>query len=221
MEQEGVIKYQLFFAREALDISPALLKELNLAREQMMQNGLIGQDDARYDGYGFGNISLRCDETQTSQQNATKAIFFISGTQTGKLSDLDAKHLSKVSQIDPTHNKLYASGWVEPSSEAMTHGVLYQLDERCQAVIHVHSPDIWQLRHELNLPATPQEIPYGTPEMALAVQALASPLLENKRNILFCMDGHEDGVVAAGSSLHECSRLIINSLQAAKQLAKH
>lgn len=216
MEQEGVIKYQLLFTRHALDISPAHIKDLNLAREKMIQSGLIGQDDTRYQGYGFGNISLRCPDTQ-----ASAASFLISGTQTGELGYLGAEHLAKVSQIDPEQNKLYASGLVEPSSEGMTHGVLYQLTERCQAVIHVHSPDIWQQRDTLALPSSPQEIPYGTPEMAAAVEQLARPLLQRKDNILFCMDGHEDGVVAAGGSLQECCELILATLQASQQLSRH
>jgi ribulose-5-phosphate 4-epimerase/fuculose-1-phosphate aldolase len=97
----------------------------------------------------------------------------------------------------------------------MTHGVLYQQSAQIKAVVHVHSPEIWASADVLNLASTAKEIPYGTPEMAYAVQQLSSELMLGKPYlpILFVMKGHEDGVVAAGASLAQCTNLLLKTLK--------
>lgn len=206
MEKEGVIKYRLAFKSRNLKPDYASLAEINCYRQKMLALGLIGQDNTRYEGYGFGNISLRCKKGNES--------FWISGTQTGHIPMLSASHLCLVTQTYPEKNTVVAQGQIKPSSESMTHSVLYQLDEQTNAVIHIHSPDIWHKSTKLGLPATPAEIPYGTPQMAKAVKQLAS--LRTARPIVFSMRGHEDGIVAAGQSLDECATAIINILERTK-----
>jgi len=206
MEREGVIKYSLDFKGQALNLPDKTLAALNICRTAMIQQALLGQDARRYAGYGFGNISLRCTPSSSA--------FYISGTQTGHETKLSKTHLAYVTGIDIEQNTLIAQGETEPSSEGMTHGVLYRQSEQIQAVVHVHSPDIWQHADALNLPSTPETIPYGTPEMARAVQQLCSRLMLHKPYlpIVFVMKGHKDGVVAAGASLAQCTKILLEYL---------
>jgi len=214
IEQEGVIKYTLDFQRQAVSASHKVLREMNACRSMMIDNGLLGQDTSRYGGYGFGNISCRSAEPAST--------FLITGSQTGHIKSLSNTSLSCITDINIEQNTLRAYGEIEPSSESMTHGVLYQQSDQIQAVVHVHSPDIWRNAEALNIASTAKEIPYGTPEMACAVQQLSSELMLGKAPlpILFVMKGHEDGIVAAGSSLAQCTHILLDTLQRSKQWSK-
>ena len=209
MEQEGVIKYCLVFQAETFPIAPFLLTQINNCRSKSKQLQLIGQEPHRYDGYGYGNISIRLCENSSE--------FLISGTQTGACEILSATDIACVTEIDTKQNTLCAKGETEPSSEAMTHGVLYQLSSNINAVVHVHSPDIWSCSDAIGLANTAQDIPYGTPEMAAAVTNLAASLLSaHGFPFVFVMKGHEDGVVVAGETMQQCTNLLLELLERAK-----
>jgi len=211
MEQEGVIKYSLVFQAETLPIAPHLLAQLNTGRGTCKQLHLIGQETHRYDGFGYGNISIRSASSNSE--------FLISGTQTGVLEALLDTDIACVTQIDTKQNTLCAKGRTEPSSEAMTHGVLYQLSSNINAIVHVHSPEIWSFSDALTLANTAHDIPYGTPEMATAVSSLASSLLAIQGLPFgFVMKGHEDGVVVAGETMQQCTDLLLTLLENAKAL---
>ncbi len=216
-EQEGVIKYQLQFQEQAPSDNAFVKKlldsnsletgliELNSSRHLLKKAGLMGQDPRRYGGDGFGNISIRI------QGN----VFLVSGSQTGHIEALSHRDVAVVDDFNVNLNKLSAFGLTKPSSESMTHGVCYQTVEKVGAVIHVHSPDIWQAIDDLELPYTDQSIPYGTPQMANAVRNL---LLEHRplsRPTIFGMKGHEDGVVVVGKSLTSCTTSLLDCLNQA------
>ena len=93
MQAEGVIKFDLQF-RTAEPVAMDALLELNRWRSILWKHNLIGQDPARYDGYGFGNVSLR---TGPGGQECGRREFVISGTQTGELEKLDNSHYAIVS----------------------------------------------------------------------------------------------------------------------------
>jgi L-ribulose-5-phosphate 4-epimerase len=206
IEQEGVIKYQLEHTQTPLPTLP--MAEMNAWRSILFQLGLIGQDSQRYGGYGYGNISQRLSDGQ----------FIISGTQTGHLATLPADGYCLVTAAFPQQNRLCSIGMCQPSSEALTHANLYLQDSRVQAVVHVHSPPIWQQTHTLKLPHTDADIAYGTPTMAAAVAELFKQQAWHQSGV-FSMLGHEDGVVAFGASLQEATRLLIDQLALALQLA--
>lgn len=212
LEQEGVIKYSLDFQCKTVEVSECKLRDINTCRAVMIDQGLLGQDVHRYGGYGFGNISIR----------STNKAFLITGSQTGHKDALTAACLAKITDIKFEQNSLCAHGEVEPSSESMTHGALYHQSSQIQAVVHVHSPDIWRCAEALNLASTSSEIPYGTPAMASAVKVLSAKLMLGKSPlpILFAMKGHEDGIVAAGTSLMQCTQAILEALQRSKQFAQ-
>lgn len=201
-ELEGVIKYQLHHQQQQL-LTSGDLQALNAWRTILFQLNLIGQLPHKYAGLGFGNISYRL--VPGSEE------FIISSTQTGHLPTLNDEHYVLIHNAKVKENSITSSGLNLPSSETLTHASVYQQNPAIQAVIHVHSPDIWLNTVKLGLPHTAANIAYGTPAMAQAVAALVNPSVNNPTG-LFSMLGHEDGVVAYGPSLNTAACLLITQL---------
>jgi ribulose-5-phosphate 4-epimerase/fuculose-1-phosphate aldolase len=203
---EGVIKYVLDYAP-----SPAWpgdeLCELNAWRKILFMTQLIGQDALRYGGAGYGNVSMRLPPYDKTEQ----PFFVISGTQTGMLTDLMAEHYALVRECWPAENRVVAAGPIKPSSESLTHSMIYRLDESVRYVLHAHSPDIWRYAQALNIPLTRQSVPYGTPEMAEEVRRLfeETPVREQR---IFAMGGHEDGVVTFSASAEDAGNVMLDAL---------
>lgn len=204
-ELEGVIKYRLSHTQQPID--PALsLTGINAWRTVLFRLGLIGQRADKYDNLGFGNISQRL-EPGSGQ-------FIISGTQTGHIEHLRPEHYCLVTEAEPEKNRIQSLGLRQPSSESLTHASVYAQNPAIQAVIHVHSPEIWRHTKALNLPHIPADIPYGTVETAMAVEHLfQSGGL--RQTSLFTMLGHEDGVVSFGGTLQEAALELIKHLSLA------
>ena len=197
-EQEGVIKFQLDFRKQPV-LNAADVAEISSWRTIMLQLGMLGQCPQRYDNYGFGNISQRFGGGDQ---------FIISGTQTGGISKMTAADYALVSQCLPQQNRIVAQGDTKPSSEAMTHGQLYQIHHDINFVIHAHCPQIWQQADRLQLPQTGAEVPYGTVAMTQEVARLfrETPVLQQG---IFTMAGHEDGVVAFGETAAQAAQRLI------------
>ena len=197
--QEGVIKYRLDF--EKSDPVNESLEELNCWRSILFGLGTIGQDESRYEGYGFGNLSQRSqiDEEQ----------FIISGTQTGNLEALTLDHYVRVDHCHVAQNHVIARGPVKPSSEALTHSMLYELDSNIKCLVHVHSPQLWNFGLTHEYACTDESVEYGTQEMATEIVRLyhSGKLRLNKTLI---MAGHEDGVICFGDSVDQAGRAFID-----------
>jgi len=207
-EQEGVIKFHLSYQpAEAVQVDDIL--DIDAWRHLCYRLQLIGQDPSRYLGYGFGNISKRI-------RPATEA-FIISGTQTGHLPMLGAEHYALVTRCEPLNNYIEATGLCKPSSEAMTHGQVYQLAPEANCVIHAHCPEIWQAADRLGLMQTHADVPYGTVQMAMEVERLFAETAVVEQGI-FSMAGHEDGIVAFASSFNVAMQILQDALAKALQL---
>lgn len=204
-EQEGVIKYQLKHTQQPIN-HPCSLIEINAWRTIAVRLDLIGQSPDRYDNIGFGNISQRIDPHSDQ--------FIISGTQTGHIEHLSPEHYCLVVKAEPHQNRLQSCGLCKPSSESLTHASVYAQNNAIQAVIHAHSPEIWKHTVTLDLPHTGADIPYGTVEMATAVEQLfqSGKLMQIS---LFTMLGHEDGIVAFGKDMQEAAWELIKYLSLA------
>lgn len=181
------------------------LHKMNAWRHILYQLGLIGRNPSRYDGQGFGNISIRMELADSFNS------FAISGTQTGGLSQLTSEHYTLVKDFDPLSNTVISQGPVKPSSESMTHGILYSLDRSISSVIHVHSSEIWNKSSQLKIPATSSDVSCGTSEMTKEVCSLFSQS-SVKNTGIFSMGGHEDGIVAFGESVEHAGLIIIRYL---------
>jgi ribulose-5-phosphate 4-epimerase/fuculose-1-phosphate aldolase len=202
-EAEGIIKYRLDFDRGEPPPAEAIA-ELEYWRSRLLDLGLVGQDPARYDGYGFGNLSRRWPENTDS--------FLITASQTGHLPALAPEHYPLVTRYSVANNHIVATGCNPPSSESLTHAWIYRLRPDVRFVFHIHSPQLWAAAPALRLPVTDPAAPYGTPAMAEEVRNI---LRQNpqRTNGLLAMGGHQDGLIAYGATAEETGRLIEKALE--------
>jgi len=162
-------------------------EQLNEYRRRLLRLGTIGIDT---NGVSFGNLSVR---------NGAMSGFYITGSGTGKLPELTPADCARVVAYYFARNWLQCEGLIVPSSESLTHAAVYESDPTTCAVIHCHDMKLWTaLLHKV--PTTPEELEYGTPEMAYAVRSLFDKTDVLKKKI-FVMAGHEGGVVAFGRDL--------------------
>ena len=201
-EREGVVRYECVHREEELPPALApLAAALAAWRRVLAALGLVGRDPARYGGLGFGNLSARIAPGERP--------FLVTGTQTGHLPHLPLAGFARVERWDTAANRLESSGRASPSSESLTHAALYDLSPEIAAVFHVHSPTLWR---RPDLPRTAPGVGYGTPEMAAEVGRVWRELSRPPAGLL-AMAGHEDGVVAWGSTLDEAGRRAVDPLR--------
>ncbi len=198
MIDDGVVKYSLQFTQTD-EVAKKECQKIEKTRERLFSLGLIGAYD---NGIGYGNISLRY-----TKKNA----FVITATQTGELPKLSPKYYSLVKNVDFKTFTTTAIGVSKPSSEAITHACIYELDARINAVIHVHNEKLWRFMLENDYLST-NDTPYGTPEMVEDVRDIykdINPMLNNA----FVMKGHFEGVVVFGKSLKQAEKALYTIVQ--------
>jgi len=192
---EGYIKYEARFT-EGPPPDAERVAELERWRQPLHAAGLIGHYEDL--GVGYGNISVRA---------AHAGAFVISGTQTGHIAETSALHYALVERVDIDANRVWSSGPIQASSEALTHAALYALSETVAAVVHVHSATLWQAFRGV-LPTTGSEVAYGTPQMAHEFERLWSEGRFREEG-LAVMAGHEEGIVSIGESLEEAAKRVL------------
>lgn len=206
---EGVIRFEY-----ALEIRPAPGTEstefarLNAWRSILHRLSLLGQCPSRYDGFGYGNVSLRPD--------AGDPAFLVTASQTSGLPVAASTDWTRVDAADLRTFHVVATGSLPPSSEAMTHAMIYAADPAMRCVLHVHCPEIWRRTEALGVPATPAHITYGTPDLAAAVAGLLQST--TVRPLVFTTLGHEDGVFACGTDIDATAHALIDLLACALEL---
>ncbi len=196
-DREGVVKYHLDF-RAGPAPRWAGYPALEAWRRILFHLRLIGKDPERYGGLSYGNLSQRFGTG-----------FVISATQTGGLALLAPAHYCLVERVDIEANRVVARGVHPPSSEALTHGAVYQAAPGVQVVMHGHCPDIWRHAGRLGLPQTPSCAAYGTPALAAAVRRMVRTLPATG---ILVMGGHPDGILAYGPSTEQAGRLLVTTL---------
>jgi ribulose-5-phosphate 4-epimerase/fuculose-1-phosphate aldolase len=214
MAEEDVIKFDLRHRNTRAADPPEILHVLNAWREMLWRLHLVGQDPERYGGFGFGNVSLRLAPFDAP---VNRRRFLISATQTGSLAVLDDTHYTVIDEYDPVKNLIVSTGALPPSSESLTHGMIYNMDNGIRAILHVHSPDIWETAGEAGIPIADARVAYGTPEMTVEVARLFRQTDVRQRQ-LFAMGGHRDGMVAFGTTVNETGRVLIDALVASLAL---
>ncbi len=191
---EGYVKYRSrWLPGPAADAT--LVAELERWRRPLFEAGLIGYSAKHR--VGFGNLSVRAPDG-----------FVISGTQTGHVAATTGDHYALVTGVDMAANTVFCTGPVQASSEAMTHAALYELSPHIDAVVHVHSADLWH-RYRGRLPTTPATVAYGTPQMASAFAELWQSG-DFRQRCLAVMAGHEDGLVSVGPTLADAASRILD-----------
>lgn len=183
----------------------AAFDELNACRRKLLALRLVGIGK---DGIGFGNLSARDGATSD---------FYITGSGTGGLAELEPAHCAKVTAYDLGRNWLRCEGALVASSESLTHAAIYEADSSVSAIIHCHSAPMWKRWREVE-PTTALSIEYGTPEMAQEVMRVFRET-NVKKTKMFVMAGHEEGIVAFGRNfddafavlMRHASRVILNA----------
>jgi ribulose-5-phosphate 4-epimerase/fuculose-1-phosphate aldolase len=207
---EGVIKFEAIHTQKELRAREHghLACQITAWRAILARTGLVGQDPMRYDGAGYGNVSGRFGAPSSPPGRRS---FLVTGTQTGGAECIDLDDYAAVHTYDIRENHVRSSGMTLPSSEAMTHGAIYDLSSTIRFVFHGHCPVIWQRARELRIPTTDPSIAYGTPAMAREVGRLYRDGTLSERRVL-AMGGHEDGVVVFGPTPNEAGAILISTL---------
>jgi len=196
MTSEGYVKYTAEHTM-APAIETPRWEELNRARTKLRELGLVGMTSG---GIGFGNLSLRVEGNK----------FLISGTATGALPILGPEGYCLITSFNLNENYVVSTGPVKPSSETMSHGVIYQFCPSANCVIHIHSRTIFEGMLRNKYPSTPETAAYGTPEIALAIGKLvhhhdSGDSVKNEGSIVLA--GHDEGVIVYASTVERALSL--------------
>jgi len=158
-ESEGVIQFSCRLAAPSAELPAGLARSLLAWRAVLRRLELIGQAPERYGGCGYGNLSRRLP--------GAAGRFLITASQTSGLADAGVEHLVCVEHCDPARFAVEAEGSLPPSSETLTHAMLYAGDPELNWVLHGHSPEIWENAKAIGLPSIGADVDYGSPRMAV------------------------------------------------------
>jgi ribulose-5-phosphate 4-epimerase/fuculose-1-phosphate aldolase len=143
--------------------------------------------------------------------------FIITASQSSGEPELTQAGLVRVTHCNLERFWIDAQGELPPSSEAMTHAMIYRADGHIRWIFHVHSPELWQATDALALPCTPADVVYGSTDMVAAVAELFHR--HHSRPLLFTTLGHEDGVFSCGTSARDAGGLLVTYLAKALAIA--
>ena len=194
---DGVIKYSIEHQMSETPLFSGY-DQLEALRTRLFTLGLIGEKE----GIGYGNLSMRDDGSES---------FFITATQTGRMPMLSPEYYTYISDYDFTTFKVISQGTHKPSSEALSHAMIYAIDKRINTVIHVHSLALWRFMINNEHLATTAE--YGTARMVEEIAKLYSNLDPMTQNA-FVMKGHEEGIITFGRSVEEAELALYTIIQA-------
>ena len=201
---EGAIRFsfELTPAHAADALPPAQFHCLAAWRDILRHLRLLGRDVRRYDGYHYGNLSVR--------DPACARRFFITASQSSGRRRLPARQIVRIDTWDIQRFALTATGAAAPSSESVSHAMVYAVDPDIGWVMHVHSAVIWQRAEALGLPCISADVVYGSPAMAHGIAHLLTQRRE--RPLVFTTLGHGDGVFAAGADAHATGGALVRTL---------
>jgi len=194
---DGIIKYSIEHQTADTPVFSGY-EQLEALRTRLFTLGLIGEKD----GIGYGNLSIRHEGSKS---------FFITATQTGKKQTLSREYYTYISDYDFSTFKVISQGTYKPSSEALSHAMIYAIDDRITTVIHIHSLALWKFMKTKNYFFTTAE--YGTAEMVEEIVGLYTNL-DPMMNNAFVMKGHEEGIIAFGRSVKEAELALYSIMQA-------
>ena len=160
---------------------------------------LIG---AYENGVGFGNISMRI---RGGNQ------FVITGSATGEIPELEPGHYVKVTSFNINDNAVQCVGPLKASSESLTHAAIYSADQGVNAIIHIHSIDLWN-NLIYKVPTTNPGMDYGTPGLAKDVSRLfgESDVIEKR---IIVMAGDRAGLLTFGHDMDEAVNILMGYLK--------
>lgn len=197
--EDGYIKFDCKWEKTPPVIPGYMFQKLNSWRNYLYDLNLIG---AYENGIGFGNISVRLNETNS---------FYISGSASGTIKETGIEHYAFVQSFDLNKNLVNCSGPIKASSESLTHGAIYASDSSISGIIHIHHRGMWEWA--LNkFPTSGKEWAFGTPEIANEISGLLLDPEISKPGIIV-MGGHESGLLFFGSDIEEAGRLTVDTFK--------
>lgn len=199
VRDEGVIKFNCTLKMSG-PIEEAQFLSLEKWRTILYKISLIGE--YKEEELGYGNLSKR----------VAKDEFIITGTQTGKLPNLNGMQYTRVVKCDLNRMKVEAVGPINPSSESLTHYAIYSQCPQIQFIFHVHHKGLWEYMLNNDFDATKADVNYGTQEMAQE----AIRCIGNKNSGIFAMTGHEDGVISYGQTSEDAGKILLDTLKRSK-----
>ncbi|MFT5433119.1 MAG: hypothetical protein ACI9OJ_003824, partial [Myxococcota bacterium] len=131
--KEGVTQFTCHFESGSAPTEPEGA-ELQRWRREMFIRDAVGCNMDRY-GACYGNMSVR---TGAYAAAPGRREFLVSCTQTGGDEAPGTEALARVTHYDHRRNSVRAIGPCAPSSEALTHGAIYDADLTIRAVTHGH-----------------------------------------------------------------------------------
>ncbi|MBP7731637.1 MAG: class II aldolase/adducin family protein [Bacteroidales bacterium] len=196
---EGVVKFNCYWTQSGPVISDEQYEIINYWRKVLFNMNLIG---AYENGVGYGNISMR-----SGQGNQ----FIITGSSTGEIPELEPGHYVKVVSFNIDDNAVQCIGPLKASSESLTHAAIYMSDPGTNAVVHIHSIDMWNnLIHKA--PTTNPGMDYGTTELAKNIlKILKEPEVLDKKIIV--MAGDRAGILTFGHDMDEAVNILMQHLK--------
>ena len=192
---EGSVKFDCHLTIEKIEIPSQLYEPLNFWRNELWLKCLIG---ANSDGIGYGNISVRISGSNQ---------FYISGTATGGIPELEQIHYPLVERCEPEANSIWCRGLINASAESMSHAAIYSANNEIASVVHVHNRQLWE-KYLGIIPTTDKEVEYGTPEMANEIGRIMTNSETIARKV-FVMGGHEDGIISFGNTVEEAALIVL------------
>lgn len=193
---EGYIKFDLDWQQTSSVITQQYLSKICKWRDTFFDLSLIG---AYPNGIGYGNISMRLEGTNK---------FIITGSATGNKENLYEEDFSQINSYNLETNQITATGPIKPSSESLSHALLYSSDKNINAVIHVHDFLLWNSLL-FKVPTTALNNAYGTPEMAKEIKRLYNETDLSQKKILV-MGGHKEGVLTFGNTIDEAGKVLLD-----------
>jgi hypothetical protein len=196
---EGFVKFNCHWNQSGPVISDEQYEIINYWREVLYNMDLIG---AYENGVAFGNISMRI---RGGNQ------FIITGSATGEMSELEPGHYVKVNAFNIEDNAVQCVGPLKASSESLTHAAIYSADPDANAVVHVHSIELWnELIHKV--PTTNPSMDYGTIGLAKDIlRIFKEPEVIEKRIII--MAGDRAGILSFGVDMDEAVNVLFDYLK--------
>ncbi len=197
---DGVIKYHV---QHNLGPAPEFsgFATIEPLRARLFALGLIGEKD----GIGYGNLS---------QRHLVSQSFFITATQTGKQAALIQQQYTFINHYSFETFTVFSQGKYKPSSEALSHAMIYEIHPEITTIIHIHSAALWHHMQANRALATTAE--YGTAEMVTEIANLYKNINPFKHNA-FVMQGHEDGIITFGRNIAEAEHALYQIIQAQLQ----
>ncbi len=196
---EGVVKFNCYWTQSGPVISDEQYEIINYWRKVLFNMNLIG---AYENGVGYGNISMR-----SGQGNQ----FIITGSSTGEIPELEPGHYVKVISFNIDDNAVQCIGPLKASSESLTHAAIYMSDPGTNAVVHIHSIDMWNnLIHKA--PTTNPGMDYGTTELAKNILKILKEqeVLDKK---IIVMAGDRAGILTFGHDMDEAVNILMQYLK--------